>query len=134
VEDKMEGQGGGEQVGELVRLSQIEYEQDPAAPNLIGWAVADQQGEEFGKLDDMLVDVDTGEVPFASVCYGGKCTAVPLEVMFMDEPNQRLVVPVDKDEMMNAPEFTEDTEDVQPFIDYWNEITADWDMEYDEGD
>ena len=128
----MESQGEGELVGELVRLSQTEYEQDPTAPNLIGWPVTDQDGEEVGRLDDMLVDVDTGEVPFASVCSAGKCTAVPLEVMFMDEPNHRLVLPIGKDVMTKAPEFNEDTEDVQPFVDYWNNITADWDMEIDD--
>ena len=123
-----------EKVGELVRLSQIEYEQEPGAPNLLGWPVADQEGDEFGKLDDMLVDVETGEVPFASICYADKCTAVPLEVLFLDEPNHRLVLPVDKGELADAPQFSDETEDIQPYIDYWNNLTEDWEPVFEEGD
>ncbi len=130
----MERQDEEEKMGELARLSQMEYEHDPSEPDLIGWPVSDEEGNEFGTLNDMLVDVDTGEVPFATVCFEDRCTAVPLEVMFMDEPNQRLVLPVGRTEMMDAPEFTEETEDIQPFIDYWNRVTAEREADLDEGD
>jgi hypothetical protein len=128
----MEIQGDSKNVGELVRLSQIEYEADPNQPDLLGWSVADAEGEAFATLDDMLVDVETGEIPFASICYNDRCTAVPLELFFMDEPNKRLVLPVNKEELSDAPQFTDETEDVQPHIDFWDNITADWEEEEEE--
>lgn len=128
----MEAHGSNEKIGELVRLSQMEYEKDPSQPDLIGWPVADQGGSDFGVLDDMLVDVDTGEVPFASICFSGRCTAVPLELLYLDEGNRRLILPVGQAELADAPEFDEDTEDVQPYVDYWNSIAANWQMPEDE--
>lgn len=130
----METQGQNETIGELVRLSQIEYEQEPGQPDLLGWPVADQDGREFGSLDDMLVDVETGDVPFASICYDDKCTAVPLDVMFLDEPNHRLILPVTKEDMLDAPEFTDDTEDVQPYVEYWNRLADSWQSDFEDND
>lgn len=115
--------------GELVRLSQIEYDADPGQPDLMGWPVVDADGTEFGVLEDMLVDTETGEIPFATICAGDKCTAVPLELFFLDEPARRLVLPVDQEEVMKSPDFTDDTEDIQPHIDYWGQIAANWEAD-----
>ena len=114
------------QAGQLIRLSQIEYETDPNQPELIGWPVLDANGETIGRLDDMLVDIETGEIPFGSICYDNKCTAVPLELIFLDEQNRQLVLPVTRDDIADAPEFTDETEDIQPYVDFWNEVITDW--------
>jgi len=129
----METEGESTAVGELVRLSEIEYEPEPGQPDLLGWPVADAGGEVIGRVDDLLVDTETGEIPFGSICYGDRCTAVPLDLMFLDEPNGRLVLPVSKDELENAPEFTDDTEDVQPYVEYWGRLVEKWQAEMREG-
>lgn len=122
-------QNNQESAAELVRLSQIEYEADPAQPDLLGWPVVDSQGDQIGVLDDMLVDTETGEIPFASVCHGDKCTAVPLELFYLDEQAKRLVLPVEQEDLTRAPQFSDETEDIQPHIDYWNQVEANWEAE-----
>lgn len=115
--------------GQLVRLSQIDYETEPGQPDLLGWTVADSDNNLIGKLDDMLVDVDTGEILFGSVCYNDRCIAVPLELMFMDEASKRLVLPVSMEELTDAPEFAEDTEDMQLHVNFWTRLVSDWEEE-----
>jgi len=115
--------------GELVRLSELEYEQEPGQPELLGWPVADADGKTIGRVDDLLVDTETGEIPFAAVCYDDKCTAVPLELMFLDEPNRRLVLPAHKADLENAPQLTDETEDVQPHAQYWDGLVGAWQAE-----
>lgn len=122
----MEEHKGTEEVGQLVRLSQMEDIPEEEQPELLGWMVADADGKTFGRIADLLVDTETGEIPFASVCYGDKCTAIPLEVMFLDEANKLLVLPVDQEELRDAPEFTADTEDIQRYVEFWDELTSDW--------
>lgn len=122
-------QGGSEKAGELVRLSQIEYDTEPGEPDMLGWPVADAKGDVFGQVDDMLVDVESGEIPFASIRYNDRCTAIPLDLLYLDEDNKRLVMPVDNTQLADAPEFTDETEDVQVFIDYWDNIAANWEDE-----
>ncbi|MBI2843988.1 MAG: hypothetical protein HYX78_11365 [Armatimonadetes bacterium] len=114
---------------ELVRLSETDYETEPGQPDLMGWPVADSAGDVFGKVDDLLVDVDTGEVPFASVCFMDRCTAVPLEVLYLDSANKRLVLPLEKEELSQAPEFTELSEDVSPYIEFWEKLMEQWEKE-----
>jgi len=125
----VEMQGESKTNGQLVRLSQIEYETEPGQPDLLGWSVTDSNEDLIGTLEDMLVDIDTGEILFGSVCYNDKCIAVPLELMFMDETNKRLVLPVGKDELLEAPAFTNDTEDMQPHVSFWTRLVSDWEEE-----
>ncbi|MEN6521473.1 MAG: PRC-barrel domain-containing protein [Armatimonadota bacterium] len=122
-------QGENKTSGQLVRLRQIDYETEPGQPDLLGWEVADSDNNLIGKLDDMLVDTDTGEILFGSVCYNDRCIVVPLELMFMDEANKQLVLPVSVDELVDAPEFTEETEDMQPHIRFWTQLVSDWEEE-----
>ncbi len=117
----MENNGHEPTVCQLVRLSQVEYETDPNQPDLIGWSVVDAEGEEVGTLHDMLADIDTGEILFAIVNYAERCIAVPLELMFLDEDNHRLVIPVEKETINCAPEFNDNTEDLETHVDFWNQ-------------
>lgn len=118
----MEQQNEEMEVSELVRLSQIEHELDAGEPDMMGWPVADMADEEVGKLGDMLVEVETGDIPFGVICYGDKSTAIPLDLMYLDEPNKRLVLPATKDQLIVAPQFTDDTEDMEPYVDYWDSV------------
>ena len=115
--------------GQLVRLTQVEYEIEPGQPNMIGWSVIDADGDEIGALDDMLIDIDTGVIPFGSVCYDDKCKVVPVELIFLDDEKQRLVLPVTKTELDTSPDFSDKTEDMQPHVDFWNELVTQWQKE-----
>jgi hypothetical protein len=125
----MEQHDENQEVSELVRLSQIEHELEDGQPDMMGWPVADMSGEEVGTLGDMLVDVETGDIPFGAISYSDRCTAIPLDLMYLDEPNKRLVLPATKDQLNEAPQFTDDTEDMEPYVDYWDSIIEAWDGE-----
>lgn len=115
--------------GQLVRLTQVEYETGADQPDMLGWPVVDVDDNVIGILNDMLVDIETGEIPFGSVCCDDKCKAVPVELIFLDDEKQRLALPVTKVELDSAPDFSDETDDMQPHVDFWNELIDGWQEE-----
>jgi hypothetical protein len=72
--------------------------------------------------------VDTDNVLFGVICYGDRCTIIPLELIFMDEEQKQLVLPLTKEDLDQAPDFSDETDDVQAHVDFWNEKIADWEV------
>jgi len=85
--------------------------------DIVGLAVQNKQGENIGKIDDLVLDIKSGEVRYAAVAHGGvaglgsKLFAVPLDKMsfVMGEPNNRssrhFVFDVSKDELDKSQGF-----------------------------
>jgi sporulation protein YlmC with PRC-barrel domain len=79
--------------------------------DIVGLAVKNKAGENIGKIDDLAIDMKSGDVHYAALAYGGvagvgsKLFAVPLQKMtfVMGEPNNRnsrhFVFDVSKDEL-----------------------------------
>ncbi|HPP76468.1 MAG TPA: hypothetical protein PLU88_15215, partial [Armatimonadota bacterium] len=57
---------------------------------------------------------------------------VPLELMFLDEASKQLVLPVTKGDLDEAPDFSDKTEDIQPHVNYWNQMVSGWQEEMEE--
>jgi sporulation protein YlmC with PRC-barrel domain len=84
---------------------------------IIGLPVRNKAGENLGKIDDMVVDLKSGEVRYAALSFGGvagigsKLFAVPFEKMtfVFGEPNKassrHFVFEVSKDQLDKAPGF-----------------------------
>jgi sporulation protein YlmC with PRC-barrel domain len=82
-----------------------------SATTLIGDSVRNADGDDLGKIEDLMVDTATGKVVYAVLSFGGflgvgdKLFAVPLEAMHVDTDNKCLVLRESKERLENAPGF-----------------------------
>jgi sporulation protein YlmC with PRC-barrel domain len=85
--------------------------------DIIGLPVKNNKHEDLGKIDDLVIDMKTGDVRYAAIefggvaGFGGKLFAVPWQkLMFMfGEPNKassrHFMFDVSKEQLENAPGF-----------------------------
>lgn len=91
-----------------------------------GWTVQSNQGDDFGKVDDLLVDNNTDEVAFLVIKHGGimgmggEMTLIPLDHVMFDRDNLLVIFDGTADDLKNAPKYTHDTSDYGMFYDYWS--------------
>jgi sporulation protein YlmC with PRC-barrel domain len=78
---------------------------------LIGSTVKSNKGEKLGKLEDVVIDPQTGKATFAIIGQGGilrlgeKRLPVPWQALNLDSQNQ-VTLNVDKDKLQSAPTVT----------------------------
>ncbi len=81
------------------------------ADTLMGNDVYNKQGEELGRVKEIMLDVQNGRVCYAVLSFGGfmgvgeKLFAVPWEALVLDTVNQRFTLDVQKDRLLQAPGF-----------------------------
>jgi sporulation protein YlmC with PRC-barrel domain len=74
-------------------------------------SVVNSRGEDLGKIEDIMLDMDDGRIAYAVVSFGGflgigdKLFAVPWNSMQIDADNHRFVLDVPKEKLENAPGF-----------------------------
>lgn len=85
-----------------------------SASTIIGDPVVNEYGEDLGKIEELMIDLDHGRVAYAVLSFGGlfgigdKLFAVPLEAMRVDPENHRFVLDVDRERLEQAPGFDKD--------------------------
>jgi uncharacterized protein YrrD len=85
-----------------------------AADTLDGDSVVNAQGEDLGKIEDIMLDVERGRIAYAVLSYGGflgmgdKLFAVPWSALTLDADRHCFVLNVDKQKLENAPGFDKD--------------------------
>lgn len=95
-----------------------------SASSIVGDSVRNTQGEDLGKIEDLMIDVNQGNVRFAVLSFGGflgmgdKLFAVPLEAMTVDLDEHEFVLDVDKERLEQAPGFDKS--------DWPTDIGGDW--------
>lgn len=81
---------------------------------LIGNPVKNLANEDLGKIEDFMLDVDSGEIVYAVLSFGGflglgdKLFAVPNQALRLDTENKCYLLNVDKDRLQDAPGFDKD--------------------------
>ena len=82
-----------------------------SAGTLIGDTVKNRQGEELGKLSEIMLDVERGRIAYgvlesgSILGMGGKLFAIPFEAFQVDRENHKLVLNVDKETIKKAEGF-----------------------------
>jgi sporulation protein YlmC with PRC-barrel domain len=82
-----------------------------SASSLIGDKVRNPEGEDLGKIEEFMIDLDTGCIAYAVLSFGGflglgdKLFAIPIQALALDEDNKQFVLNVSKDKLKNASGF-----------------------------
>ena len=90
------------------------YRRVMSASSLSADRVKNPEGEDLGKLDEIMIDVPTGRVAYAVVSFGGilgmgaKLFAIPWTSFTLDEDNKCFLLNVPKDRLKDAPGFDKD--------------------------
>lgn len=84
------------------------------ASNVIGRDVENAQGEDLGKITDLVLDFDKGQIAYVVVGSGGvlgvgdTLHAVPWRSLKLNDKMDKFVLNVDKNQWKNAPGFNKD--------------------------
>ncbi|HET9234806.1 MAG TPA: PRC-barrel domain-containing protein [Candidatus Eisenbacteria bacterium] len=79
--------------------------------SLIGDKVVNRAGENLGKIEELMLDLEKGRVAYAVLSFGGvmgmgeKMFAIPFEALQLDASREHFTLDVDKKKMSNAPGF-----------------------------
>ena len=81
------------------------------AKSIIGHEIRNPQGEDLGKIDNLMVNLQKGEVEYAVVEFGsflgigGKLFAVPFTELRRDADNDVFILDRDKEYLKKSPGF-----------------------------
>ena len=82
-----------------------------SAHAVIGDPVVNRQGENLGKIEDLVIDPLSARVDYAVLSFGGflgmgdKLFAVPIEALKLSREEKRFILDVEKERLKNAPGF-----------------------------
>ena len=85
------------------RSTEMHGAKSMTATKLIGDPVVNADGEKLGKIEDLVIDPESGRVDYAVLSFGGflgvgdKLFAVPIEAMRLSPEERRFILDVDKE-------------------------------------
>ncbi|MCC6859534.1 MAG: PRC-barrel domain-containing protein [Bryobacterales bacterium] len=85
-----------------------------SASTLIGDGVRNLQDEDLGKVEEIMIDLDSGRVAYVVVSFGGflglgsKLFAIPWDAFRLDSDREVFILDVDRQALENAPGFDKD--------------------------
>jgi sporulation protein YlmC with PRC-barrel domain len=91
-----------------------------SATTMIGDDVRNARGEKLGELEEIMIDLDRGQVAYAVLSFGGflgfgdKLFAIPWEALTVDTQAEEIVLDIPKEKLEDAPGFDKDN---------WPEVT-----------
>ena|SRR5437868_2601151 len=99
----------------MVEARTARYRQIVAAKkNVIGSKIINPQGEDLGKIEDVILDTEAGRIVYAILSFGGfmglgnKYFAVPWQSLNFNQAESCGVLNADKRLLENAPGFDKD--------------------------
>jgi len=85
-----------------------------SAGTLQGARVHNQTGEDLGKIEEIMLDPDTGDIAYAVLSFGGflgmgdKLFAIPWRALQFHGNTREVFLDIDKSRLENAPGFDKD--------------------------
>ena len=92
----------------------MHYRRTMSASTLAGDKVFNSMNEDLGKIEDIMIDTETGRVAYAVLSFGGflglgdKLFAIPWSALRLDEERKAFILDVDKKTLETAPGFDKD--------------------------
>ena len=81
-----------------------------SALTVTGDSVKNSAGEDLGRIEDLVIDVQSGRVNYAVLSFGaflgvgGKLFAVPWEALELDAESHAFILDIEKAALSDAPE------------------------------
>jgi sporulation protein YlmC with PRC-barrel domain len=78
---------------------------------LFEYRVKSPQGEDLGKIEEVMIDMEAGRVAYAVLSFGGflglgnKWVPVPWDAVALRPDEKALLLHIDKDKLQKAPNF-----------------------------
>jgi sporulation protein YlmC with PRC-barrel domain len=85
-----------------------------AASSLKGYAVRNHHGDELGKVEELMIDPETGRIGYCVISFGGvlgignKLYAVPFKAMKLNTVDHLFRLEITKAKLAEAPGFDKD--------------------------
>ena len=82
---------------------------------LSGCRVENSAGEPLGRVEDLIIDEESGRIAYALISFGGflgmgeKLFVFPWAALHHNRPEKKVIVDVDKEALKNAPGFERDS-------------------------
>lgn len=82
-----------------------------SASTLKGDKVINPEGEDLGKVEEFMIDIETGCVAYAVLSFGGimgmgdKLFAIPMQALTLDEDKKAFILNVPKEKLKKASGF-----------------------------
>jgi uncharacterized protein YjbJ (UPF0337 family)/sporulation protein YlmC with PRC-barrel domain len=97
-----------------VRSVSLAHPKVMAAGTFTGYRVVNPVGEDLGKIEDIVVDIESGHIAYAVLSFGGflgfgnKLFAIPWEALKLSSHNDTFILHENKEVLENAPGFDKD--------------------------
>lgn len=119
-------------------MAELNGTENPASVSkIMDYKVQNSQGEDLGKIEDLMVDLNNEQVRYAVLSFGDffnisdKLFAIPVSALRVDPTEKVVIFDVEKETLKNAPGFDQnnwpDTANPEwdvPFRDYWRDHIA----------
>ncbi|REK15959.1 MAG: PRC-barrel domain containing protein [Actinobacteria bacterium] len=81
---------------------------------LTGDTVENREGDELGRVEEIMIDLNSGRVAYMVLAAGGflgvgdKFFAIPWDMVEVDTDQEKVILDLDKETFENAPGFDKD--------------------------
>jgi sporulation protein YlmC with PRC-barrel domain len=103
------------------------------ASSITGDRVENRQGENLGKISDIMLNIRKGSIEYVVLEYGagllgigGKLFAIPFRYLELDPADEKFILNLDKETLEKAPGFDKDHWPGTNNNEYYNEVGTYW--------